>query len=34
MALNTKTSIVDYLKSQKRDSSYGNRSKLAQSNGD
>jgi len=33
MALNTKTSIVDYLKSQKQDSSYGSRSKLAQSNG-
>lgn len=33
MALNTKTSIVDYLKSKNQDSSYSSRSKLAQSHG-
>lgn len=33
MALNTQTSIVDYLKSKNQDSSYSNRSKLAQTHG-
>lgn len=33
MALNTKTSVVDYLKSKKQDSSFGARSKLAQTHG-
>jgi len=33
MKLNTKTSVVDYLKSNKKDSSFSNRTKIAQSYG-